>query len=69
MRSIKSTMSIYQITPQRIAYLINEGLELEKLKLEIHRVSNGDSIESHITILEGNRFLALIGGLESGSSH
>lgn len=60
MEIIKSAMSMYQITPQRIAYLIREALELERLKLEVHRSTSGDSIESHITILEGNRFLVLI---------
>lgn len=69
MRPLLSAMSIYQITPKRIAYLIHEAIELEKLKLEVHRTAAGDSIESHITILEGNRFLALIDGLESELGH
>lgn len=69
MQTIQSAMSIYQIAPQRIAYLIREALELERLKLEIHRSASGDSIESHITILEGNRFLALIDQQEFESDH
>lgn len=69
MQPIRSAMSLYQITPQRIAYLIQEALELEKLKLEFYRTANGNSIESHITILEGNRFLTLLGGPESESNH
>lgn len=69
MHPIKYTMSVYQITPHRIAYLIREALELESLKLEVHRATNGDSIESHITVLEGNRFLALLDGQEFESDH
>lgn len=69
MHAIKNAMSTYQIAPQRIAYLIRQGIEVEKIKLEVYRSTKGDSIESHITILEGGRFLALIDRQESESSH
>ena len=65
MHLLEELMLYYQIDPTRISYLLHEAIELERLKLEIHRATKGNSIESHLTILEGGRFLALIDLRES----
>lgn len=53
-------LTTHQITPERISYLIREGIELERLKLEIQRATKSESVESHITILEGERLVSLL---------
>lgn len=60
MITLQQLMSTHQITPHRITYLIQEGIELERLKLEIHRAAKSESVESHITILEGERLVSLL---------
>lgn len=44
-----------------IIHLIEQATELEKLKLEVHRaLKNAESIECHIRIMEGERFVSLL---------
>lgn len=43
-----------------ILHLLNQGIEVERLKLEIHRCTNAESIESHIKIIHGERFSSLL---------
>lgn len=41
-----------------IIYLIEQAIELEKLKLEVHRaLQNSESIDCHIRILQGGQFI------------
>lgn len=61
MRALHHLISTHQITPERITYLLNEAIELERLKLEIYRITKSESIEAHITILEGERLVSLLG--------
>ena len=66
---VQDLMSLHQIEPSRIAYLLQQGIELERLRLQMYRVIEANSVESHITILEGDRFLALIDPQEPESNH
>lgn len=60
MRAFHHLISTHQITPERITYLLNEAIQLERLKLEICRATKSECIESHITILEGERLVSLL---------
>lgn len=66
---LQDLMLLYQIHPARIAYLLKQGIELERLKLQMYRVIEADCIDSHITILEGDRFRALIDTQEAELDH
>jgi hypothetical protein len=66
MKTIEELMYVHQITPSRISYLLQEGIELERLKLELLRITKENSVDSHLTILEGGRFRALIDQLVFG---
>lgn len=49
-----------QINYQSINYLLEEAVELERLKLEVHRLTDIESVESHVKILEGERLITLL---------
>jgi hypothetical protein len=48
------------ISPERVEYLIMQGLEVEELKLQFHENSKGPALDSFITLQNGERFLALL---------
>lgn len=63
MHDLRLLMSTYQINPSRITYLLQQAIELERLKLQVYRETENNAVESHITILEGDRLLTLIRSL------
>lgn len=60
MHTLQACLLKYDIQPETILFLINQGIEIEKLKLELQRFTNSESIESHIKILQGERFTSLL---------
>ena len=61
--TIKTLQAFFEdnhLTYQTFAYLIEEAKELERLKLDIHRLTGHGAVECHIRILEAERFLTLL---------
>lgn len=53
-------MEEHHIYPENIIHLLNEGIEIERLRLQVQKATNAESIESHIKIMEGERFISLL---------
>ena len=60
LHNLQTLLNHYDLEPSALFYLLEEGIEIERLKLEVQRCSSGDSIESHIRIIHGERFLMLL---------
>lgn len=41
-----------------IIYLLEQGIEMERLKHEIEQATNSESIESHLKIIQGEMFMS-----------
>ena len=50
----------HHICPQSIIHLLREGIQIERLALQIQKSTNSESVESRIKILEGERFITLL---------
>lgn len=57
---LKIAMEESHIQPEYICQLLNQGIEVERLRLQIHQVTETESIESHVRILQGERFMSLL---------
>lgn len=49
-----------QLDPYAIAYLIREGINVERLRLQFLESSNGNTLNSFEVIMQGERALLLI---------
>ncbi len=49
-----------ELPADTIIHLIQQGVEIERLKLEIMRCTESESISTHIKILQGERFAFLL---------
>lgn len=56
----QSLIAKHNISTESVTYLMQQGIELERLKLEVHRETKCDSVQSHIIILEGERLVSLL---------
>jgi hypothetical protein len=50
----------HQLNYRSINELLQEAVELERLKLDVHRLTDGESIACHLKIIEGERLIALL---------
>lgn len=60
MRRLQAFLHDHEIEAETIIYLLNQGIEIERLKLEIEHCTDSDGIESHIKIIHGERFTSLL---------
>lgn len=60
MDNLQTFLRENELKADAILHLLHQGIELERLKLEIHRCTNADSIESHIKIIHGEKFSSLL---------
>lgn len=58
--NLQSLLHEHQIKPTTILYLIEQGIELEKLKLEVNYQLKAKSIDSFTAIMQGERFISLL---------
>jgi hypothetical protein len=57
---LQSIISELQLSPNAILYLLQQGIEVEKLRLEFLQSANAESIESHCRILQGEQFASIL---------
>lgn len=50
----------HNIDADDICHLVDQGIEMERIKLEIMRSTNGDSIGCYVRIMEGERLVSLL---------
>jgi hypothetical protein len=48
------------IDPQTIIYLLKEGIQLERLKLEVKENTESETLQTFNKIMEGERFLTIL---------
>lgn len=53
-------LDLYAIDATIIIHLVEQGVELERLKLEVNRCTHSDSVETRINVLQGERFIHLL---------
>lgn len=58
--SFQSFMEINNIPPETISYLLEQGIECERIRLQVQEATESDTLNSHIKLLQGERFLALL---------
>lgn len=63
--SITPLMEEHHICRQAIIHLLNEGVALERLRLEVQELTKSDTLDSYVKIMQGERFLTLL--ITSGS--
>ena len=61
------TVTIDNEQLKALTRLLNLGIEVERLNLEIYRCLKTNSVDSHVAILEGERFVYLLSHSASGS--
>lgn len=59
-QQLQSILSECQSDPQAIAYLLQQGIEAEELRLQFFDPIHTDTIESFTKIMNGERFLSLL---------
>ena len=62
-QSLQSLLS--NVDPHALYYLVDQGIQVEKLRLEFLEASKSDTLKSYINIQHGERFLTLL--ITSGS--
>jgi len=60
MSTLQAFLHEHELQVETIIYLLNQGIEIERLKLEIQHCTDSDSIESHLKIINGERFAFLL---------
>lgn len=58
--SLSPILSTYSVDSDRLLSLLQQGIEIEKLRLEMQHVTNAESIESRLNIIHGERFVSLL---------
>lgn len=58
--TLQSFLLEHQLDADDIFYLVEQGIEMERLKLEIARSANADSVSCYTRIMEGERLLCLL---------
>lgn len=46
--------------PEYLAMIFEQGIEMERLKLQVQQSTKSESIESHVRIFHGERFLSVL---------
>lgn len=57
---LQSVLIEHQITPTNLRYIVEQGIEMEKLKLEVERSLNHGSVDSFVKIMQADRFSSLL---------
>lgn len=60
MEKLQAFFENNHLSYQTISYLLEEAKELEQLKLDIHRLTDNQSVDCHIRIIEAERFITLL---------
>jgi hypothetical protein len=58
--SIQSLMRTYHIKPECITYLLQQGIEIERIKCQTAEVLDKSNHEEMIRLLQGERFLCIL---------
>lgn len=57
---LKSFLEKNNLDIDNLCYLIEQGIEMERLNLEVTRSMKGDSVSVYSKLMEGERFLSLL---------
>lgn len=58
--TLSPILSRYNLDAERLLSLIEQGIEIEKLRLEMQHATTSESIESRLNIIHGERFISLL---------
>lgn len=53
-------LTTHRLEAEKLGFLLQQGIEVERLRLQIEHCTESESIESHIKIIQGERFLSLL---------
>lgn len=53
-------LTAHRLEAEKLGFLLQQGIEVERLRLQVEHCTNSESIESHVKIMHGERFLSLL---------
>lgn len=63
-QQLQSILSECHLEPETLVYLLQQGIDVEHLRLGFQEPINGEDLDSFIKIMQGERFLALLIGAQ-----